>query len=190
MRTKTHDYIRHGTLCLCAAMSYLAGKLLYRSEQRHTPVEWLRFLQQIDRQVPRELDVHVIADNSATHKHAKAQAWLKKRKRFHMHCTPTCSSWMHLVERYFAELTEDCVRDGSCASVKELQDSIVAYLEERNSAPQPYRWKASGAELLAKIQRARQALEQGEGSFLSFTLHDTRCIAEPACGRRPGLRRT
>ena len=162
VRTKTHDYIRHGTICLFAAMSYLEGKLIYRTEQKHTHVEWLRFLKQLHREVPRGLQVHVIADNYATHKHANVQAWLDKHRRFHMHFTPTSSSWMNLVERFFAELTEDCVRDGSFASVKELKDSIVAYLEQRNRAPKPYRWKASGAEILAKIQRARQALQQSE----------------------------
>ena len=150
----------HGTICLFAAMSYLEGKLIYRTEHKHTHVEWLRFLKQIHREVPRELDVHVIADNYATHKHRNVTAWLAKHKRFHMHFTPTSSSWMNLVERFFADLTEDCVREGSFTSVKELKNSIVAYLEERNQAPKPYRWKASGAEILAKIQRARQALEQ------------------------------
>ena len=102
----------------------------------------------------------MVADNNATHKHANVKAWLNKHKRFHMHVTPTSSSWMNLVKRFFADLTEDCVRDESFASVKELKDSIVAYLEERNRAPTPYRWKANGAEILAKIHRARQALEQ------------------------------
>ena len=130
-----------------------------------THVGWLRFLKQLHREVPRGLDIHVIADNYATHKHANVKVWLNK----HMHFTPTSSSWMHLVERFFADLTEDCVRNGSFASVKELKDSIVAYLEERNRAPKPYRGKASGAEILGKLQRARQALEQG-GRQLSAIL--------------------
>lgn len=112
--------------------------------------------------MPRGLQVHVIGDNYATHKHANVKAWLHKHKRFHMHFTPTSSSWMNRVERFFADLTQDCVREGSFASVKELKDSIVAYLEERKRAAKPYRWKASGAEILAKIQRARQALQQSE----------------------------
>ena len=140
----------------------MEGKLIYRTEQKHTHVQWLRFLKQLHREVPRGLQVHVIADNYATPKHANVQAWLHKHERFHMHFTPTSSYWMNLVERFFADLTEVCVRDGSFASVKELKDSIVAYLEERNRAPKPYRWKASGAEILAKIQRARQALQQSE----------------------------
>lgn len=160
VHTKTYDDIRHGTICLFAAMSYLEGKLIYRTEHQHTHVEWLRFLKQLHREVPRGLDVHVIADNYATHNHGTVKAWLKKHGRFQMHFTPTSSSWMNVVERFIGDLTEDGVREGSFTSVKELKDSIVAYLEQPNRAAKPYRWKASGAEILAKIQRARQALEQ------------------------------
>ena len=159
-RTRTHDYIRHGTVCLFAAMSYLEGKLIYRTEARHTHLEWLRFLKQIDREVPNGLQIHIVADNYCTHKHAKVRAWLGKHQRFHMHFTPTSSSWLNLVERFFADLTADCVRDGSFGSVKELTDAITAYLTERNEHPKPYRWKAKGEEILAKIHRARQALER------------------------------
>ena len=159
LRTRTHDYIRHGTVCLFAAMSYLEGKLIYRTEARHTHLEWLRFLKQIDREVPNGLQIHIVADNYCTHKHAKVRDWLGKHKRFHMHFTPTSSSWLNLVERFFADLTADCVRDGSFGSVKELTDAITAYLMERNENPKPYRWKAKGEEILAKIHRARQALE-------------------------------
>ena len=160
VRTKTHDDIRHGTICLFAAMSYLEGKLMYRTEHQHTHVEWLRFLKQLHWEVPRGLDVHVIADNYATHKHGAVKTWLNKHRRFQMHFTPTSSSWMNLVERFIADLTEDSVRDGSFTSVKELKDSIVAHLEQPNRLTKPYQWRASGAEILAKIQRKRQALEQ------------------------------
>ncbi len=136
-------------------------------------MEWLRFLKQLQREVPRGLEVHGIADNYATHKHANVKAWLHQHKRFHMHFTPTSCSWMNLGERFFADLAEDCVGDGSFASVKELRDSIVAYLQERNRAPEPYRWKASGAEILAKVQRARQALQQSESKFSSIEVQDT-----------------
>ncbi len=162
IRTRTHDYYRHGTICLFAAMNYLEGKLIYRTERRHTHVEWLRFLKQIDREVPKDLDAHLIADNYSTHKHAKVKAWLKRHKRFHMHYTPTSSSWMNLVERFFADLTQDCVRAGSFASVKELTDAITAYLAQRNEAPRPYCWKASGEKILEKIHSARKALEDCE----------------------------
>ncbi len=159
IRTQTHDCYRHGTICLFAAMSYLEGKLIYRREQKHSHVEWLRFLKQIHREVPKDLDVHLIADNCSTHKHAKVKAWLKRHKRFHMHFTPVSSSWMNLVERFFADLTEDCIRPGSFASVKQLTDAITTYLAERNENPKPYRWKADGEKILAKIHRARDALE-------------------------------
>ena len=162
IRTRTHDYYRHGTICLFAALSYLEGKLIYRTEQQHTHLEWLRFLKQIDREVPKELAVHIIADNYSTHKHAKVTAWLGRHGRFHMHFTPTSSSWMNLVERFFADLTEDCVRAGSFTSVKELTDAITAYLAERNENPRPYQWKASGQAILEKIHRARQVLAEAE----------------------------
>ena len=162
IRTCTHDYYRHGTICLFAVLSYLEGKLTYRAEQKHTHLEWLRFLKQIQREVPKELAVHIIADNYSTHKHAKVQAWLQRHKRFHMHFTPTSSSWLNLVERFFADLTEDCVRAGSFTSVMELTDAITIYLAERNKHPQPYRWKASGQAILEKIHRARQALAEAQ----------------------------
>ena len=160
--TRTHDYYRHGTIRLFAAMSYLEGKLIYRTEKKHTHLEWLRFLKQIDREVPEDLDIHMIADNYSTHERGKVKAWLGKHKRFHMHFTPTSSSWMNLVERFFADLTQDCVRAGSFASLRELTDAITTYLAERNENPKPYKWKASGKEILAKIHRARQALAATE----------------------------
>ena len=160
IRTRTHDYIRHGTITLFAALNYLDGKLIHRTEEKHTHVEWLRFLKQIEREVPDAVDVHLIADNYCTHKHAKVTAWLAKRSHFHMHFVPTSSSWMNLVERFFADLTDECVRPGSFASVRRLVTAIEAYLAERNAHPKPYRWKADGKEILAKIQRAREALDR------------------------------
>ena len=155
---ENHEYIRHGTITLFAALHYLDGKLTYRTEQKHTNVEWLRFLKQIERTAPKDVDVHLIADNYCTHTHAKVQAWLAKRPRFHMHFVPTSSSWMNLVERFFSDLTEDCVRSGSFTSVRELVKAIEAYMAERNKNPKPYRWRADGKAILAKIQRAREAL--------------------------------
>src|ERR1700757_5029541 len=102
IRTQTHDYFRHGTITLFAALNYLQGKIISRTEVRHTHVEWLRFLKQVDRETPPELDLHLIVDNYGTHKHAKVQQWLKHRTRFHLHFTPTGSSWVNLVERFFA----------------------------------------------------------------------------------------
>jgi transposase len=158
-RTMTHDYIRHGTITLFAALNQLSGKLISRTEARHSHVEWLRFLKQIDRETPRELDLHLIADNYATHKHPKVRAWLDKHSRFHMHFTPTSSSWLNLVERFFADLTGDVIRSGSFGSVNELVRDINAYLAARNAAPRRYVWRAQGADILAKIRRARAALD-------------------------------
>ena len=158
--TMTHDYVRHGTVTLFAALSQLTGQLITRTEARHTHVEWLRFLKQIDRQTPRDLDLHLIADNYATHKHPKVRAWLDKHPRFIMHFTPTSSSWLNLVERFFADLTGDVIRAGSFASVDELVRDINAYLAQRNADPKPYVWRAEGAAILAKIKRARAALDK------------------------------
>jgi transposase len=159
IRTQTHDYIRHGTITLFAALNYLEGKIISRTEARHTHVEWLRFLKQIDRETPPELDLHLIADNYGTHKHQRVRQWLKRRPRFHLHFTPTGSSWLNLVERFFAELTEDAIRAGSFASVGELVRAIQQYLTYWGDHPKRYTWHAKGEDILARIQRAREALE-------------------------------
>lgn len=156
--TATHDYIRHGTMTLFAALSYLDGKIISQTAQRHTHAEWLKFLKHIDQETPQNLELHLVIDNYATHKHPKVLRWLKKHPRFHMHFTPTSSSWMNMVERFFRDLSEDVVRNGSFESVKELSSAILSYLAERNLNPKAYQWKAEGAEILAKIQRAREKL--------------------------------
>ena len=163
-RTMTHDYTRHGTITLFAALDAMKGKLIARTEARHTHVEWLQFLKQIDRETPEELDVHLIQDNYATHKHPKVKAWLARHPRFKSHFTPTSSSWMNLVERFFADLTADVIRSGSFASIGELVRDIEAYLSDRNAAPKPYTWKAEGAAILEKINRARAALDKVEAA--------------------------
>lgn len=158
IRTRTHDYRRHGTITLFAALNYLDGKLISRVEAQHTHVEWLRFLKQIDRETPQSLEIHLILDNDGTHKQEHVRKWLARRPRFHLHFTPTGSSWMNLVERFFGELTQEVIREGSFAGVKELAHDIEAYLAERNLKPKLYRWKAKGEDILRKIQRAREAL--------------------------------
>ncbi len=162
--TMTHDYTRHGTITLFAALIAITGRLITRTEASHTHIEWLRFLKQIDRETPKHLDLHLIADNYATHKHPKVKAWLEKHPRFKMHFTPTSSSWLNLVERFFADLTADVIRSGSFASVKELVDDVNAYLAERNANPKPYKWKAKGEAILEKIHRARAALDKMEAA--------------------------
>jgi hypothetical protein len=118
------------------------------SEARHTQVEWLRFLKQLDRETPPDLTIHLIIDHYAAPKHAKVKAWLLRHPRFVIHFTPTGSSWMNLVERFFAGLTADCVREGSFANVRELIDAIDEFLEVRNEAPKRYVWRAKGEDIL------------------------------------------
>jgi transposase len=160
IRTQTHDYKRHGTITLFAALNYLDGKILSRMEKRHTHVEWLRFLKQIERETPRELELHLIVDNYATHKHQKVRRWLKRHPRVMVHFTPTGSSWMNLVERFFADLTVDCVREGSFASVRRLIEAIDEFLAVRNEEPKRYVWRAKGEEILRKIERAKAVLQR------------------------------
>ena len=157
IKTKTHDYYRHGTLTLFAALNYLEGKLITQIAEQHRHQEWLTFLKKIDKEAPKGLDVHLIADNYGTHKHPDVRAWLTKHPRFHMHFTPTSSSWLNLVERFFRDLT-DFLAEGSFSSVKKLTDSIMTYLAERNRNPKRYVWKAKGEDILRKIHAARESL--------------------------------
>jgi transposase len=156
--TRTHDYYRHGTITLFAALNYLNGKILAERAPRHRHQEWLKFLKGIDADVPDDLDVHLILDNYATHKHPKVLAWIAKHPRFHLHFTPTSSSWLNLVERFFRDLSQDVVLPGSFTSVRELSAAISDYLAERNLHPARYVWRASGQSILEKIQRAHEAL--------------------------------
>ena len=137
---------------------WVALSRVQRIRWRHNQ-EWLKFLRHLDAETPPDLDLHLILDNYATHKHAKVRAWLARHPRFHLHFTPTASSWMNLVERFFADLTAEVVREGSFGSVPELVAAMETYLAERNLAPKPYRWRAKGADILAKLQRARKSLE-------------------------------
>jgi len=163
IKTTTHDYIRHGTLTLFAALNYLEGKLITTIAKQHRHQEWLAFLKKIERETPKDLDIHLIADNYATHKHPEVKAWLAKHPRFHMHFTPTSSSWLNLVERFFRDLTDQIV-SGSFASIKELADKILTYLADRNQNPKRYVWNARGEEILRKIQRARNAMTQSQAT--------------------------
>jgi transposase len=158
IQTRTHDYYRHGTVTLFAALDYLSGKIFAHTAPRHRHREWLAFLQKIDAEVPAHLDIHIICDNYATHKHPKVGVWLRRHRRFHLHFTPTSSSWLNLVERFFGELTRKVIRPGSFRSVGALVSDILRYLERRNKNPKPYRWTATPEKILAKIDRAWEAL--------------------------------
>ena len=171
--TRTHDYFRHGTITLFAAMNYLNGKIIAERASRHRHQEWLKFLRKIEAEVPEGVEIHLILDNYATHKHPRVRAWLAKRPRFHLHFTPTSASWMNLVERFFRDLSEDVVLPGSFGSVGELAAAISEYLAERNLKPTRYEWKADGKTVPAKIKRAREALahQQSVNKDSSEILH-------------------
>lgn len=149
--TMTHDYIRHGTTTLFAALNVLEGEVIGSCMKRHRHQEFLKFLQLIDRCTPAELDLHLIIDNYATHKHAKVKEWLAKHPRFHFHFIPTSSSWLNAVERFFAELTEKRLRRGIFRSVLDLIAAIDAYLEERNQDPKPFLWTKTADDILTKL---------------------------------------
>jgi len=156
--TRTHDYYRHGTVTLFAALNYLNGKILAERAPRHRHQEWLGFLKKIEAHTPAGVDIHVILDNYATHKHPKVKAWLNRHPRFHLHFTPTSASWLNLVERFFRDLSQEVVLPGSFTSVDELVKAIWDYLAERNLKPTRYEWNADGKAILEKIQRARATL--------------------------------
>lgn len=158
--TMTHDYKRNGTTTLFAALSMLDGRVISRYDARHRHQEWLKFLKQIDSETPPELDLHLIVDNYATHKHARVRSWLKKHPRFHMHFTPTSSSWLNLVERWFRDLTDKRIRRGTFNNVTHLQKAIEAYIDEHNQDPKAFKWTAKAEVILEKVRRARTVLNK------------------------------
>jgi transposase len=157
--TMTHDYKRHGTTTLFAALDVATGKVIGECMKRHRHQEWLKFLKLIDRSTPKGLDLHLIADNYATHKHPTVKAWLAKHPRFHMHFTPTSASWLNQVERFFGLITGDRIRCGVFKSVAELEAAIREYLDHHNAHPTPFVWTKSATDILEKVARGRQALE-------------------------------
>lgn len=157
--TMTHDYKRNGTTTLFAALDVATGKVIGRCMKRHRHQEWLKFLGSIDAETPPNLDLHLIADNYATHKHPKVKAWLKRHPRFHMHFTPTSGSWLNQVERFFGLITDKRIRRGIFRSVPELEAAIRQFLDHHNANPKPFVWTASAAAILEKVARGRQVLE-------------------------------
>ena len=156
--TMTYDYKRYGTTTLFAALDAATGKVIGQCLPTHRHQEFLKFLRTIDREVPDHLIVHLIVDNYATHKHANVRAWLVKHPRFQLHFTPTSSSWLNLVERWFRELTDKALRRGIFHSVPDLIDSIEEYLDAHNDNPRPYVWTATAESILEKVARGRVAL--------------------------------
>jgi transposase len=159
--TMTHDYKRNGTTTLFAALNMLDGRVIGACMPRHRHREFLRFLKQIDEQTPADHDVHLIVDNYATHKTAAVKRWLKTHKRFHLHFTPTSASWLNMVERFFAEITQKRIRRGVFKSVAELEAAIMTYLENHNADPKPFIWTKSAAQIFNKVTRAKQAIAVG-----------------------------
>lgn len=159
---RTHDYARHGTTSLFAALDVKTGTAIGEFHRRHRSVEFRKFLDTIDQAVPSDLDVHLILDNYGTHKTAPVRRWLAKRPRFHVHFTPTSASWINLVERWFAALTEKQIRRGVHRSVRELETAIQQYLDVSNGSPKPFVWTKSADEILASVARFC-ALTSGSG---------------------------
>ncbi len=158
--TMTHDYKRNGTTTLFAALDVLTGKVIGQCLPRHRHEEFLTFLKTIDAQVPRGLHVHLILDNYSTHKHEAVARWLERHKRFHLHFTPTSSSWLNQIERWFRDLEDKNLRRGIFGSVPDLVDSIQTYIDANNADPHPYTWTATAESILAKVRRARQTLDR------------------------------
>ena len=165
-QTMTHDYKRHGTTTLFAALNVLDGKVIGQCQQRHTHAEWLKFLRQIDRETPSDKTLHLIADNYATHKHPNVQDWLKKHPRFHMHFTPTSASWLNMVERFFRDLTVNRLRRGVYTSVPALTAAINEYVAHHNSKPKPFIWTKSATDILQKVIRANSRLSSKQNGTL------------------------
>jgi transposase len=160
LQTMTHDYKRNGTTTLFAALNVAEGHVLAACKRRHRHQEWIDFLKQIDEGTPPEVDLHLIVDNYATHKHPKVQQWLARHPRFHMHFTPTSSSWLNLVERWFREITHQRLRRGTFTSVPQLKAAIYDYIDEHNEHAKAFTWTAKPDEILAKVRRAREVLDK------------------------------
>jgi transposase len=158
--TMTHDYKRNGTTTLFAALDVLEGRLIGQCMPRHRHQEFIKFLKRIDAETPPELDLHLIVDNYATHKHPKVEAWLKRHKRFYLHFIPTSSSWLNLVERWFREITDKRIRRGVFQSVEPLIEAIRAYIDEHNDDPRPFVWTAKAQDIVEKVRRARAVLDK------------------------------
>jgi transposase len=150
---RTHDYKRHGTTSLFAALDIKAGTILGKCMPRHRAAEFRRFLAMIEKNVPADLDVHVVMDNASSHKTKLIRSWFARRARWHAHFTPTSASWINQVERFFALLTDDQIRRGTYRSVRELQAAINAYIDARNANPKPFRWTKSADDILVSVQR-------------------------------------
>lgn len=157
---RTHDYERHGTTSLFAALNIATGKVIGSCHRRHRHQEFLRFLERIDGEVPPELEIHLVLDNYATHKTPKVAAWFKKRPRYHLHFTPTSASWLNQVERWFAKITEKAIRRGAFLSVKDLEQTIKTFIAANNLSPKPFVWTATADSILGKVKGHCERINQ------------------------------
>jgi transposase len=157
--TRTHDYVRHGTTTLFAALNVLEGTVIGSCKPRHRHQEFLEFMEEVEHKVPRRREIHLILDNYGTHTHRKVKAWFAAHVRYHLHFVPTGSSWLNLVERWFAEITRKQIRRGSFRNVDQLIRAILRYLREQNNTPRPFIWTASAATILRKIRHCQEALD-------------------------------
>ena len=160
LKTLTHDYRRNGTTTLFAAIELAEGRIIAECMPHHRHQEWIKFLKKIDAETPPDLELHLIVDNYATHKHPKVQAWLKRHKRFHIHFTPTSSSWLNVIERWFREITCQRIRNGVFRSVAELVQAIHDYIDHHNANPKTFVWTKKAEDILERVARARAALDK------------------------------
>jgi transposase len=159
---QTHDYERHGTTTLFAALNVLEGTVIGQCQPRHRHQEFLRFLDRIDESVDPSLDIHLILDNYGTHKHPEVKKWLVERPRYPVHFTPTGSSWLNQIERWFAEITRKRIRRGTFRRVRELVKAIQDYLRQYNNNPQPFQWVASASRIIRKVNKYKEISETGD----------------------------
>jgi len=150
---RTHDYMRHGTTTLFAALDIATGSVIGELHRRHRSTEFLKFLRTVEANVSPVLDIHLVMDNYGTHKTASIKSWRTRHPRFHVHFTPTSASWLNQVERWFATLTQRCIRRGTHRSTRELEQSIRNYLDINNTKPKPFVWSKTADEILASVER-------------------------------------
>jgi transposase len=157
-QTMTHDYKRNGTTTLFAALDIATGEVFGLCQQRHRHQEWLKFLRMIDETIAAEMQIHIICDNYATHKHPSIQRWIAKHKRFHVHFTPTSASWLNMIERFFRDLTDKRIRRGIFQDLEQLIMAIGDYIDSHNENPKPFIWTAKANDILEKVTRAKTVL--------------------------------
>jgi len=159
---QTHDYQRHGTTTLFAALNVLEGTVIGECQSRHRHQEFLRFLDRIDESVETGLEIHLVLDNYGTHKHPEVKKWLAARPRYHVHFTPTSSSWLNQIERWFAEITRKRIRRGTFHSVRDLIQTIHDYIRHYNQNPRPFQWVASASRIIRKVNKYKETSETGD----------------------------